>query len=165
VWTPSADPQRFKDSTDVAAPQSQIEVGPIQWTVLPLPGHTHDHVGYWDAANKRLFCGDTLFNIGCGRIFDGSLKTLWQSLQTMAQLPPDTWIYCAHEYTLDNIAFAQQHVPTLELDSYAKQMEALREKGLPTIPFELSTNLQRNPFLSAPDYETFAARRKAKDQA
>ena len=121
--------------------------------VMATPGHTADHLGYFCAqlpglAQPVLFCGDTLFAAGCGRVFDGTLAQLFRSLGRLATLPPDTLVCAAHEYTVTNLHFAQGAEPDNPL--IARRLahcQALRTQGLPTLPAPLSLELQTNPFL------------------
>jgi hydroxyacylglutathione hydrolase len=118
----------------------------LELEVLELPGHTEGHVAYLVEGN--LFCGDTLFSCGCGRVFSGTHEQLHASLQRIASLPPQTNIYCAHEYTLDNIGFAKGVEPEsrllLQREEEAKR---LRARGAPTVPSTLQLELDTNPFL------------------
>lgn len=121
----------------------------LNLTVLDTPGHTRGHIAYygsdpWD----MIFCGDTLFSCGCGRIFEGSAAQLYQTLQKISQLPDATLIYCAHEYTLGNIEFAKAVDPkNKKLYKFAITAEALRHKNMPTIPTTLALEKTINPFL------------------
>ena len=118
----------------------------FSFNVMDIPGHTAGHIAYY--GEECLFCGDTLFANGCGRVFDGSLHDLHQSLQRIAKLPVETWVYSAHEYTVDNLGFAKWVEPdNTELD---KRMEAswdLLDAGEATVPFQLSGEFVTNPFL------------------
>lgn len=116
--------------------------------VINTPGHTHGHICYYVPESAALFCGDTLFSLGCGRLFEGSAADLWHSLAKLKALPANTRIYCAHEYTLANAKFAL----TIDSDNQVlvnRHLEVinLREQGLPTVPVELATELLTNPFL------------------
>ncbi|MXY63578.1 MAG: hydroxyacylglutathione hydrolase [Synechococcus sp. SB0665_bin_28] len=124
--------------------------------VLAIPGHTVGHIAYVLPAcvangqrqQPELLCGDTLFSCGCGRLFEGTPAQMLSSLQRLAALPPDTRIWCAHEYTATNVAFAlgqDPHNPALQ--AFAQQVEQLRQARLPTIPSHLEVELQVNPFL------------------
>jgi hydroxyacylglutathione hydrolase len=114
--------------------------------VMALPGHTREHVAYHGAG--RIFCGDTLFSCGCGRIFDGTPEQLYQSLQRLAALPEDSLVYCAHEYTLANIRFALSVDPgNAHLQTWAAEAQRLRAQGLPTLPTRLGDERRMNPFL------------------
>lgn len=116
------------------------------FTLLDIPGHTNGHVAYYQ--EKHLFCGDTLFSAGCGRIFDGSASQLFHSLTLLANLPEDTLVYCAHEYTLANIDFALMIEPNnLALQRYQQEAIILRKKNLATIPSSIKQEKAINPFL------------------
>ena len=114
--------------------------------VLDVPGHTEGHVAY--LGKGVLFCGDTLFAAGCGRVFSGTHAQLYTSLQKIASLAPATKLYCAHEYTLDNLGFAQWVEPeSAALRRRIQRDRASREAGLPTVPSTLKEELATNPFL------------------
>ncbi len=118
----------------------------LDFQIMDLSGHTAGHIGY--LLDDKLFCGDTLFSAGCGRLFDGTAEQFHASLQRIKQLPTDTTIYCAHEYTLDNLRFAQAVEPDNEaVQSRIEEVKTLREKNLPSLPFMLKDELQYNPFL------------------
>lgn len=118
--------------------------------VMTVPGHTLDHIAYFapSLTQPRLFCGDTLFSSGCGRLFEGDGPMMWKSLKKIRQLPENTEIYCAHEYTLSNLKFAL----AVEPDNNAVverigQVTALRANNRPSVPTTLSEELKFNPFL------------------
>ena len=118
--------------------------------IYETPGHTIGHIVYYFANHPIAFVGDTLFALGCGRLFEGSPKDMWQSLQKIMQWPDDTQLYCGHEYTQQNAKFA------LSIDSHntalsnrAKEIDALREQGTATIPTHLGLEKKTNPFLRA----------------
>ena len=118
----------------------------LSFKVLAMPGHTRDHVAYY--TDGHLFCGDTLFSIGCGRVFDGSVNDLYQSLKRLGALPAETWLYPAHEYTQDNLRFALTIDPdNPALGARQQQVAALRNQDLPTLPVKLADELAANPFL------------------
>ena len=148
--------------------------------ILEVPGHTSGHIAY--AGDQSLFCGDTLFAGGCGRLFEGTADQLYASLQKIALLPDDTWIYCAHEYTLSNLNFALTVEPDNPvLQDRIQQTRQLREEHRATVPSQLGIEKQTNPFLRchnpaivamaerhagrslSPGVETFAALRRWKD--
>lgn len=133
----------------------KAEILGLSFTVIEVPGHTLDHIAYFhDAQQPLLFCGDTLFAGGCGRVFEGTPPMMHQSLQRLASLPADTQVYCAHEYTLANLAFAQAVEPdNTALARRIRQAEASRARDEPTVPSILSLELATNPFLrcEAPD--------------
>ena len=118
----------------------------LNLNVLKIPGHTAGHIAYYD--QKILFCGDTLFACGCGRIFEGTSKQMYTSLQKLANLPNDTRVYCAHEYTSANISFAQTVEPgNIELSKLAIKTRTLRNEELPTLPSTIGIEKETNPFL------------------
>ena len=121
--------------------------------VLDVPGHTAGHVAYFlpnAQPQPVLFCGDTLFSGGCGRIFEGTPAQMLASLDRLAALPAATQVCCAHEYTLSNLQFALAVEPrNSDLRTYVAQCQQLRAKGSPTLPAQLGTELQINPFLRA----------------
>jgi hydroxyacylglutathione hydrolase len=124
----------------------------LSLTVLEVPGHTRGHIAYFTQAHSPplLFCGDTLFACGCGRIFEGTPAQLWHSLCRLAALPGDTEVYCTHEYTLSNIHFARAVEPeNAALNARAKQAGELRARALPTLPSCISLERETNPFLRA----------------
>jgi hydroxyacylglutathione hydrolase len=165
----------------------------LELSVMAVPGHTLDHIMYY--ADGMLFCGDTLFSCGCGRLFEGTPAQMFTSLAKIAQLPhqqthqpcDDTLIYCTHEYTQANIAFAQTVEPqNTALAQYKLWVDQQRADSLPTLPASLAQQLQINPFLrvahddviafshqanaqleneqSADPVQVFAALRRAKDE-
>lgn len=117
-----------------------------KFIVLTLPGHTLGHIAYVN--ESMLFCGDTLFGAGCGRLFEGTPVQMYHSLQRLAALPANTQIYCTHEYTEHNIRFALTLEPDNQ-DLAQRQIDAhkLRAKGLPTLPSNIGLELKTNPFL------------------
>jgi len=118
----------------------------VSLEVLAVPGHTLDHIAYY--GHDSLLCGDSLFNAGCGRIFDGTAEQLFHSLQRLSRLPDSTQVYCAHEYTLSNLRFAQSVEPdNQDLAAYSRTAESLRKRGLPTLPTDIATQRRINPFL------------------
>lgn len=123
-----------------------IHIAGNTFEIIAVPGHTLDHIAYYDGSN--LFCGDTLFSAGCGRLFEGSAAQMYQSLQKIAQLPSDTAIYCTHEYTLANLAFAQTVEPDNQhIRQYREQVSQRRQQLLPSLPTYLAQERKINPFL------------------
>ncbi len=117
-----------------------------QFRVIDLPGHTKGHIAYHN--EDMVFCGDTLFSGGCGRLFEGTAVQMHQSLTKLANLTDNTLVYCAHEYTLANLAFALAVEPNnCELQKYIKKVEQLRHNNQATIPSNLALERQINPFL------------------
>jgi hydroxyacylglutathione hydrolase len=126
------------------------------FTVMEVPGHTADHIAY--LGESRLFCGDTLFAAGCGRVFDGTFGQLSAALRRIADLPPATRVYCAHEYTLDNLGFADWVEPgSAALRTRRDADQRRRAAGEPTVPSALSLELATNPFLRTGEPAVIAA--------
>jgi len=125
--------------------------GPLVWQVIDVPGHTAGHVAYWtqpDNEEPRLFCGDTLFSGGCGRLFEGTAAQMLASLDRLAALPASTRVCCAHEYTLSNLRFARAVEPeNSALAEHEQNCLAWRAQGTPTLPAQLGCELAINPFL------------------
>ena len=123
-----------------------VEIGPWRFDVLGIPGHTLGHIAFY--GESLLFCGDTLFSLGCGRLFEGSPAQMLASLRKLAALPDDTLVCCGHEYTLANAAFALAVEPgNAALRERAAQARALRAAGQPTLPVALASERACNPFL------------------
>ncbi|MEM6684026.1 MAG: hydroxyacylglutathione hydrolase [Pseudomonadota bacterium] len=116
--------------------------------VFFTPGHTRGHIVYWFAADQALFSGDTLFSMGCGRLFEGTPAQMWASLQKIIDLPDETRVFCGHEYTAANGAFALSVEPeNAALKARMAEVAALRDKALPTIPSRMDVERATNPFL------------------
>ncbi len=119
-----------------------------EFTVDHIPGHTLDHLSFHHPIQQLLFCGDTLFNVGCGRLFEGTPEQMHDSLTRIKTLPPETKLFCTHEYTLDNIAFAKTIEPdNQDLLDYEKEVIRQRENDEPSLPTTVDHQLRINPFL------------------
>jgi hydroxyacylglutathione hydrolase len=140
-----------------------VELGETRFEVLESGGHTLGHIAYYDAADHVAFVGDTLFALGCGRLFEGTAEQMWASLQRLASLPDDTRVYCAHEYTASNARFALSVDNDPALKARADQVFAARERGEWTVPSTIGLEKATNPFLRAGDAQRFAEVRAAKD--
>jgi hydroxyacylglutathione hydrolase len=150
-----------------------INLGETPIAVIEAGGHTLGHVVYYLAGEQVLFAGDTLFPMGCGRIFEGTASQMWGSLSRLAQLPPSTKVYSAHEYALGNARFALSVDPCPEVRARAADIEQARARGEATVPSTIGAERATNPFLRAPglalargsrdDAEAFARVRLAKD--
>ena len=142
------DKQRIPGINRMVVEGDQLFVGQHQATVLEVPGHTSAHIAYWFKDDALLFCGDTLFSQGCGRLFEGTPQQMWQSLQKIRRLPEQTQIYCAHEYTETNARFALQLEPNNHLlKQTLNTIVQKRRQGVSTIPCSLEVECQINPFL------------------
>jgi hydroxyacylglutathione hydrolase len=140
-----------------------VELGETRLRVIDTGGHTLGHVSYFDAEDQIAFVGDTLFALGCGRLFEGTAEQMWASLSRLAALPGETAVYCAHEYTASNARFALSIDDAPALRARAEEVFAARERGEPTVPTTIARERATNPFLRAGDAKAFAAVRAAKD--
>jgi len=140
-----------------------VELGETRFKVIDTGGHTLGHITYFDAADRIAFVGDTLFALGCGRLFEGTADQMWASLSRLAALPEDTTVYCAHEYTASNARFALSVDDGPALKARAEQVFAARERGEPTVPTTIALEKATNPFLLAGGAQRFAEVRAAKD--
>ena len=132
--------------------------------IYHVPGHTSGHIAFHFFKEKKLFIGDTLFSLGCGRIFEGTNEEMFNSLNRIKKIPDDTEIYCGHEYTLQNSKFCLAHDSTnLNLKNKILEIERKLKDGLPTIPTFLKDELKCNIFLKAKDVESFSKLRDLKD--
>ncbi len=145
-------------SLDVAVEENaRVRVGGLEAKVIETPGHTAGHVVYWFEDDEIAFCGDTLFSLGCGRVFETPLPVMWNSLSKLAQLPGETQVYCGHEYTEANARFALTIEPdNAALVERARTVSELRAAGKSTIPTTIALELATNPFLRA-DQESVKA--------
>ena len=132
--------------------------------IYHIPGHTRGHIAFHFFKEKKIFTGDTLFSLGCGRLFEGTYEQMFNSLKIIKQLPKDTEIYCGHEYTLQNSNFCQANDPeNLKLKEKIVRIKDHLKKNLPTIPTILEDELECNIFLKAKDLKTFSKLRDLKD--
>ncbi|HEV7227882.1 hydroxyacylglutathione hydrolase [Brevundimonas sp.] len=140
-----------------------VDLGATRFDVLEAPGHTLGHIVYLAEAARTAFVGDVIFPLGCGRLFEGTPVQMWASLSRIALWPDDTVLWAAHEYAEGNARFAVtvDHSPALA--AHVDGLMAWRTNGLPTVPTTVGIERRFNPFLTAGDAETFAARRAAKD--
>lgn len=177
---PAAESDRIPGIDQAVSEGDKIAFGDITFEVLETPGHTAGHISYVIPDAGLAFVGDTMFSMGCGRLFEGDAETMWASLQKLMQLPPDTRIYCGHEYTAANARFALTIEPENEvLRARAKEVFDLRDRGEPTLPTTLAQERATNPFLraaepsirknlgmsDAEDWQVFAEIRQRKDRA
>jgi hydroxyacylglutathione hydrolase len=147
-----------------------VELGQTRFEVIESGGHTLGHIAYFDLSDRVAFVGDTLFALGCGRLFEGTAAQMWDSLQRLAALPDDTKVYCAHEYTASNARFALSVDDDPALKARTDNIFAARERGEWTVPTTIGLEKATNPFLRAPmlkpglpAHEAFGQVRAAKD--
>lgn len=177
VYAPALEQDKIPYADVWLQDRDQIELADfnLSFQVMQLPGHTLGHIAYYSA--PVLFCGDTLFNAGCGRLFEGTAAQMWHSLSRILALPDQTLIYSTHEYTLANLEFARFADPdNTELANYQHWCQQQRELQQPTLPTPLAVQRQINPFLRADNVELqhrwqqysavdlFTALRSAKDR-
>ena len=156
----------------------KLKLGTMDVQVIDTPGHTNSCISYYFPAAKAVFTADSLFSLGCGRLFDGTPEMMWASMQRLMALPINTKIYCGHEYTASNAKFALSvDADNADLQARAGQVTLLRSQGKPTIPVTLAQELATNPFLrpdnsairahlgleTATDGDVFAELRKRKN--
>jgi hydroxyacylglutathione hydrolase len=149
---PAADRERIP-GIDVALADSQTyDFGKERAAVYDIPGHTRGHIAFWFEHAKAVFTGDTLFSLGCGRMFEGTAPMMWNSLSKLRRLPGDTRIYCGHEYTQSNAKFALTIEPdNAALKARAAEVDTLRAQGKATLPSTMAAECAANPFLRAAD--------------
>jgi hydroxyacylglutathione hydrolase len=150
VIGPRAEAAAIPDLDATVAEGDEVIVGSFKGKVIATPGHTAGHIAYWFADERALFAGDTLFAMGCGRLFEETPAKMWDSLQKLAALPDDTRLYCGHEYTQSNARFALAVTPDdPAVVSRARQIDETRAAGRLTIPSSLGEEKATNPFLRA----------------
>lgn len=175
---PRADRQRIPGIQTEVGDGDRYDFGAARARVFDVPGHTRGHIAYWFEAEDVLFPGDTLFALGCGRLFEGTPAQMWESLGKLKRLPDGVRVYCAHEYTQANARFALSlGEDNAALATRAKEIDATRAAGKPTVPSTLGEEKRTNPFLraddpalaqamdmaGAPPVEVFAEVRRRKD--
>jgi hydroxyacylglutathione hydrolase len=177
VVGPRADRDRIPGIDVAVADGERYALGSEAAEVFDVPGHTRGHIAYWFKDSRALFCGDTLFLMGCGRLFEGTPEQMWRSLGKLRRLPGETRVYCGHEYTQANARFALTVDPeNAALVARARRVDALRTEGKSTVPGTMADELATNPFLRADQpalqeaagapgdpVATFAAIRRRKD--
>ena len=160
----AADARRLP-KLDIAVQEGDIvTLGGAKGQVIDTPGHTIGHISFYFPDGHVLLCGDTLFSLGCGRLFEGTPADMFASLRKLAALPPDTLVCCGHEYTESNARFAVHVDPdNTALREFASHVKQARAAGRPTVPSRLGDELEVNPFLRAPDVAALGTLRTAKD--
>lgn len=151
---------------DIVLTESELfYFGDTPFEILWTPGHTEGHVCLFDRNDNALFSGDTLFSMGCGRIFEGTAEEMYKGIKKIKALPKRTTMYCGHEYTKSNGEFARHILPDNEdIKIRMEEVTRLRQDGKPTIPVTLEKELKTNPFLLADSADQFADWRKQKDR-
>lgn len=180
VTGPEGEADRIPLIDQAVSEKSALKFAGMDVRVIETPGHTLGHIAYVIPDAKVAFTGDTLFSLGCGRIFEGDAESMWGALQKLMALPGETQIYCGHEYTAANGRFASSVEPENEaLQARIREVETLRGQGKPTLPTSLAAEKATNPFLrtnsaairarlglqNAPDWQVFARLRELKNKA
>ena len=150
VVAPASEAAKIPGVDETVRESGRVKVGKLAANVIETPGHTLGHIAYWFHRDSLVFAGDTLFSIGCGRVIEGTMEMMWESLRKLRDLPDDTEIFCGHEYTAANIKFAL----TVEKGNAALQAREAEAKkqlaaGAPTIPTTIGEEKRANPFLRA----------------
>ncbi len=150
---------------DILLEDSQIwKADNFETEIIHIPGHTNGHICFHFFKDKLIFTGDTLFSLGCGKLFEGTYEDMFESLKKIKKLPQDTKIYCGHEYTLQNSKFCIKHDPeNKNLKRKIIEIKKKIENNLPTIPSTLKVENECNIFLRAKDVESFSKLRDLKD--
>jgi len=158
VWGPGKDAARIRGLDHRLAEGDRARVGGLSARVIETPGHTLGHIAYHFDADQIAFCGDTLFSLGCGRVFETPFAVMWSSLMKLAALPGETQVYCGHEYTQANGRFALTIEPgNPALKARVEEVARLRAENWPTVPTTIAAELAANPFLRAEDPSVQAA--------
>ncbi|HEY0149437.1 MAG TPA: hydroxyacylglutathione hydrolase [Allosphingosinicella sp.] len=164
VTAPAAEAARIPTADRLVGEGDRVRLGGVEADVWEVPAHTAGHIAYLLADRSAAFVGDTLFAMGCGRLFEGSADQMHANLQRLARLPGGTRIYCAHEYTLSNARFALAVDPANpDVRRRVAEVEAARQAGEATVPTTIALELLTNPFIRASSTEQFAELRHAKD--
>jgi hydroxyacylglutathione hydrolase len=164
VTGPAADAARIPTLDRQVREGDRVTLGPVEAEVIEVPAHTAGHIAYHLPEEEAIFVGDTLFAMGCGRLFEGTAGQMHANLQRLAQLPPQTRAYCAHEYTLSNGRFALAAEPDNEaVAERMREVEAMRAAGEATVPTTIALELATNPFMRARSAAELAERRAWKD--
>lgn len=164
VTGPAAEDAKIPGIDRAVSEGDEVLLGSAVARVIDVPAHTAGHIAYHLPEDEALFCGDTLFAMGCGRLFEGTAAQMWDNFSKLMALPDPTRVYCAHEYTQSNGRFALTVEPdNAALAARMTQVDAARAKGEPTIPTTIGLERATNPFTRAASVDEFAARRLAKD--
>ena len=166
ITGPSAEAERISTLDVLVRGGDVVQLGGISAKVIDVPAHTAGHIAYHFESAHAAFVGDTLFAMGCGRLFEGTAAQMYNNMRKLEALGDDTAIYCAHEYTLSNARFAVTVEPdNVDLTRRFADVVAARERDEATVPTTIALERATNPFMRAASVEQLAARRAAKDAA
>jgi hydroxyacylglutathione hydrolase len=164
VYGPQAELSKIPFITHPLENNARFTFNDLHIDIISVPGHTLGHIVYFIKHIDSLFCGDTLFAMGCGRVFEGTYEQMYHSLNRLAALPPSTKVFCTHEYTLANAQFALATDPeNIEIQQRLQHIETLRMLNHITLPSTIEQELKTNPFLIANSVEDFKKLREWKD--
>lgn len=160
IYGNAKDASRIPGISKVIRDGDEFLFGETKVKVLAADGHTRGHIVYWFADDRALFCGDVIFSLGCGKLFEGTPEEMWSTLSRLRDLPDETRLYCAHEYTLENSVFALRMEPgNTELQARVAEVKRLRAEGKSTIPSTVAMEKATNPFLRPESQELRTALR------
>jgi hydroxyacylglutathione hydrolase len=165
ITGPAAEAARIPTLDRTVREGDRVRLGEVEAEVLEVPAHTAGHIAYHLPTEQLIFVGDTLFAMGCGRLFEGTAEQMYANMKRLAALPAGTLVYCAHEYTLSNARYALVAEPDNDAirDRLARVI-AMRDQDEATVPTSIALELETNPFMRARSAGELAARRQAKDQ-
>ncbi len=150
--------------TDFVHERSSLKVLNLDVQIIATPGHTMGHICFYVPELSSLFCGDTLFNLGCGNVMEGSPKLMFESLQKLKQLPKETKVFCAHEYAEKNALFVEKYCSIDDTtDQYINEVRAKRSANMSTVPSTIAKEILSNPFLKATSLEDFSRLRSLRN--
>lgn len=162
--TAPAEAQRVSEVDRLVAEGDRVTVAGAEAVVWDIPAHTAGHIAYYFEQERMIFVGDTMFAMGCGRLFEGTAEQMFSNLKRIAALPEEVRIFCGHEYTLANARFALHAEPgNAAIRARLDQVKAARERGEVTLPTTVAQERETNPFVRATNAEDFARLRKDKD--
>lgn len=164
IVAPAAEAAKIPTADRLVAEGDRVTLGAFRAEVIDVPAHTAGHIAYHLPEAGIVFVGDTLFAMGCGRLFEGTAAQMFANMQRLAALPGETTVYCAHEYTQSNGRYALVAEPDNDaLVARMAEVDAMRAQGLPTVPTTIALERATNPFMRAASVEELAERRAAKD--
>jgi hydroxyacylglutathione hydrolase len=164
IIAPAAEAAKIPTADRLVAEGGAVTLGSFKAQVIDVPAHTAGHIAYHLPEAEIVFVGDTLFAMGCGRLFEGTPAQMFANMQRLAALPGETIVYCAHEYTQSNGRYALVAEPdNAALAERMAQVDSMRAQGLPTVPTTIALERATNPFMRAASVEQLAERRAAKD--
>ena len=164
IYAPLQNKQQIPLGTNYVQEGQLVDIIGLKFKVMELPGHTLGHIAYYNELNNWIFSGDVLFGLGCGRLFEGTAEQAFNTLSRFKQLPPETLVYCTHEYTEANLKFCKSlNVDTPELHKYETELVQKRKGNCPSVPLNLGSEFLANPFLICNNVQDFADMRNLRN--